>query len=94
MGDTIERVRLRVTGRVQGVCYRAATQREASRLGVTGWVRNLPDGGVEALIEGEPAAVRALIAWCRTGPPGAHVMEVAEIPEPAVGDLVGFRIVY
>lgn len=94
MADTIERVRLRITGRVQGVWYRAATQREAGRLGVAGWVRNLSDGGVEALIEGEPTAVRALIAWCRTGPPGARVIEIAEISEPALGDLVGFRIVY
>ncbi len=88
----IQRARLRITGRVQGVWYRAATQREASRLGVNGWVRNLPDGGVEALLEGEPDAVRMLVAWCRVGPPGARVLDVVETREPAVGDLVGFRI--
>ena len=92
MGATLERVRLHIIGRVQGVWYRGSTQAEAYRLGVHGWVRNLPDGSVEALLEGEPAAVRALIAWCRVGPPGARVAEVVESPEPAAGDLRGFRI--
>jgi acylphosphatase len=86
------RLRLRVTGRVQGVWYRGATAAEARRLGVAGWVRNLPDGSVEALIEGEPAAVRALAAWCRTGPPGARVVDVSEQPEPIDAALVDFRI--
>lgn len=86
------RLRLRITGRVQGVWYRGATDAEARRLGVVGWVRNLPDGSVEALIEGEPTAVRALVAWCRTGPPGARVTDVLEQPEPAGADLVGFRV--
>jgi acylphosphatase len=86
------RVRLRITGRVQGVWYRGATEAEARRLGVAGWVRNLPDGSVEAVIEGEPATVRALVAWCRTGPPGARVQDVSEQPEPADDELIGFRI--
>jgi acylphosphatase len=86
------RVRLRITGRVQGVWYRGATEAEARRLGVDGWVRNLPDGSVEALLQGEPAAVRALVDWCRSGPPGARVTEVVETVEPAGTDLAGFRI--
>ena len=86
------RTRLAITGRVQGVWYRGATEAEARRLGVDGWVRNLPDGSVEALIEGEPAAVRALVEWCRTGPPGARVASVHEQQEPPGDDLVGFRI--
>ena len=87
------RVRLHVTGRVQGVWYRGATEAEARRLGVNGWVRNLPDGSVEALIEGAPEAVRALAAWCRTGPPGARVSDVVETAEPPGADaLTGFRI--
>lgn len=86
------RARVRITGRVQGVWYRGATASEARRLGVDGWVQNLPDGSVEALIEGEPAAVRALVEWCRTGPPGARVAAVAEQPEPPGDDLAGFRI--
>jgi len=86
------RLRLHITGRVQGVWYRGATEAEARRLGVAGWVRNLPDGTVEALIEGEPAAVRALADWCRTGPPGARVRDVHEQPEPVGDELAGFRI--
>jgi acylphosphatase len=85
-------VRLRITGRVQGVWYRGATEAEARRLGVDGWVRNLPDGSVEALIEGAPAAVRTLIAWCRGGPPGARVQNVVESPEPIGDELAGFRV--
>lgn len=86
------RVRLRITGRVQGVWYRGATEAEARKLGVDGWVRNCSDGSVEALLEGEPVAVRALVEWCRTGPPGARVTHLAECPEPAGPDLDGFRI--
>jgi acylphosphatase len=89
-----ERVRLRISGRVQGVYYRGATTTEARRLGVSGWVRNLPDGDVEALLEGPPEAVRALVAWCRIGPPGAVVTDVEESREPAADPLHGFRIVY
>ena len=86
------RVRLRVIGRVQGVWYRGATEREALRLGVEGWVRNLPDGSVEALLEGDAEAVRALAAWCRRGPTGARVTNVVETIEPVGDDLVGFEI--
>jgi len=86
------RVRLRITGRVQGVWYRGATETEARKLGVDGWVRNVADGSVEALIEGDASAVRALVDWCRTGPPGARVADVVEQPEPPAEDLAGFRI--
>ena len=68
---------LRVTGRVQGVSYRATAQHEAQRLGLTGWVRNEPDGSVAAHVEGEPDAVAAFVDWCRTGPRGAAVRDVA-----------------
>lgn len=93
MSDLL-RLRLRITGRVQGVWYRGSTEREATRLGVHGWVRNLPDGSVEALLEGTPGAVRALVGWCRTGPPGARVAGVVETPEPVRGDLKGFTTTY
>ncbi len=86
------RLRLTITGRVQGVWYRGATEREARRLGLDGWVRNLPDGGVEALIEGPAVAVRALADWCRVGPPAARVRAVVEGPEPVGADLAGFRV--
>ena len=62
-----------IKGRVQGVFYRESMRQEAVRLGVTGWVCNRLDGGVEAMVQGEPAAVEAIIAWCRLGPPDAHV---------------------
>ena len=62
-----------VHGRVQGVAFRHYTCRRALELGVTGWVRNLPDGSVEGLFEGDEAAVEALVEWCRSGPPAARV---------------------
>jgi acylphosphatase len=94
MSSPLERVRLRIAGRVQGVWFRGSMEREAQRLGVAGWVRNLPDGSVEALIEGEPSQVRALVRWAHVGPSGAHVTSVVETPEPAAGDLRGFRVTH
>jgi acylphosphatase len=62
-----------VHGQVQGVAFRHYTSRRALELGVTGWVRNLPDGSVEGVFEGDEAAVNALVEWCRSGPPAARV---------------------
>lgn len=62
-----------VSGRVQGVFYRANTQQKARSLGLTGWVRNLPDGRVEAVFEGDEGKIKAMISWCRGGPTGARV---------------------
>lgn len=67
------RVHLTIRGRVQGVWYRASCRDEAERLGLAGWARNLPDGGVEAVGEGTREALEAWIAWCRRGPPAARV---------------------
>lgn len=86
------RVHLWIEGRVQGVNFRYYTQREATRLGVKGWVRNLPDGRVEALLEGEPAAVQRLVEWCRHGPPGASVRRVEERREEPTGEFTRFEI--
>ena len=73
----MRRVRAVVTGRVQGVSYRASTVDEARRLGLVGWVRNNDvDGSVELEAEGEPAQVDALLAWCKHGPPSARVDRV------------------
>jgi acylphosphatase len=80
-----------VCGRVQGVFYRAATRQRAQELGCRGYARNLPDGRVEVLAVGEPAAVHALIEWLRQGPPAAHVTDVncTEIALGEVGELPG-----
>ncbi len=67
------RVLIQVAGRVQGVFFSASTREKAESLGLTGWVRNLPNGDVELLAEGEPGAVARLLAWCHTGPKLARV---------------------
>lgn len=66
----------KVSGRVQGVFFRASTQREAQRLGLTGWVRNTENGGVELVACGSVAALAELEAWLQHGPPHAHVLQV------------------
>lgn len=88
----VVRAHVLVKGLVQGVFYRANTQRRAERLGVDGWVRNLPDGRVEAVFEGEEEAVRELIEWCKVGPPGAVVESVTVEWERPRGEPKGFRI--
>ena len=74
-------IRVRITGRVQGVWYRGWTVEEALRLGLDGWVRNRRDGAVEAVFSGPEHAVRAMIELCREGPPAAVVTEVTEQAE-------------
>jgi len=88
-----ERVRRRVIaeGRVQGVAFRATTQREARAHGLAGFVRNLPDGSVEAVFEGAPGAVEALVVFCRSGPHFAHVTRLRVVEEPCEG-LAEFRV--
>ena len=85
------RVRMRVSGRVQGVYYRDSCRQMAQRLGLDGWVRNLADGSVEVVAEGPRDDVSALAAWCRTGPPRAEVSGVEIVDEEPEG-LRGFRI--
>jgi acylphosphatase len=70
------RAEIVVKGRVQGVFFRASAQQEGLQLGLTGEVRNLPDGSVEAIVEGEKRAVDDFVAWCRRGPPSADVEDV------------------
>lgn len=78
-----------ISGRVQGVGFRYAMLGVARRLGVSGWVRNRRDGTVEAMVDGDPAAVAAMIAWAKAGPPGARVTGVA-VGE-AEGRFAGFE---
>ena len=73
-------IRCLIKGRVQGVFFRANTQRQALRLNLNGWARNLPDGSVAVLACGEPAAVETLKAWLRQGPPSARVTAVDCLP--------------
>ena len=75
MSDRL-RAHVFVSGRVQGVYYRATTREKAGETGVAGWVKNLDDGRVEAVFEGERAAVEAMIEWCHTGSPRARVDDV------------------
>ena len=87
-----KRVQVVIAGRVQGVGYRASCQRQAASLGLTGWVGNRWDGAVEALFEGEAAAVDAMLDWCREGPPMAYVTGVeVSIPSDAPPEQ-GFRV--
>lgn len=80
-----------VSGRVQGVSYRYSCEMEAAKHPVTGWVRNLPDGRVEAVFEGPAEAVAAMVLWCRTGPPYASVTDVEVTSESAQG-LTRFQV--
>jgi acylphosphatase len=88
------RVRLIIEGRVQGVWFRDSTRREALALGVTGWVKNRPDGTVEVLAEGLQDQVRNLVAWCHHGPSAAEVDKVKEKEEPWEGNFESFDIVF
>ena len=80
-----------VSGRVQGVAFRDATRSKAEGCGVAGWVRNRPDGSVEACFEGDPEAVEVLVAFCRSGPRLARVERV-DVFEERLEGLAGFEI--
>ena len=85
------RQRVVVHGRVQGVFFRDSCRREAASHRVAGWVRNLPDGTVEAVFEGEPRDVEAMTRWCRGGPAYAQVERVEVEDQPPTGE-PGFRV--
>lgn len=82
---------LDITGRVQGVFYRASMVQQATRLGLHGWVRNRSDGSVEALVQGPAEAVQALVAWARRGPERARVEAVRETELADAAPLQGFE---
>ncbi|MDI1450048.1 acylphosphatase [Polyangium sp. 6x1] len=89
----LKQVHLHVKGRVQGVYFRASTQREAKRLGLAGWVKNRTDGGVEILAEGEEDGLKELIAWAQKGPTAARVERVDVRWRGFQGEFSDFRIV-
>jgi len=88
------RARILVSGRVQGVFFRSETQDEAIRHGVTGWVRNLPDGRVEVVLEGEKENVEKVIEFCKRGPPGAKVTKVNVHWQNFTGEFENFKVKY
>ncbi len=92
MGKT--RVHLFIEGRVQGVWYRAFTRDVAMKHNIRGWVRNLPDGRVEAVFEGEEADIEKAVAECYKGPPAARVTKIDIDRQPYSGEFSGFEIRY
>jgi acylphosphatase len=89
--DARRRARVVVRGRVQGVSFRAEAQARARSLGLDGWIRNEPDGSVQAVFEGPRERVRSMIEWCHRGPRGAHIDSVETTWEEPDA-LGGFRV--
>ncbi|MDZ7642604.1 MAG: acylphosphatase [Desulfurivibrio sp.] len=94
MTKPASKIRLKIEGRVQGVFFRDYTKQEADRLGLDGWVRNLPDGAVEALFAGPAEQVQAAVAWCHKGSPQARVSKITELPPPEEPLPPGFQVRY
>ncbi|MBZ4419519.1 acylphosphatase [Myxococcus sp. RHSTA-1-4] len=86
------RATLRIEGKVQGVFFREGARVEASRLGLTGWVRNRSDGTVEAVVEGAPAPLEEFIRWCHRGPTQARVSRVERTDGEASGEFSHFFV--
>jgi acylphosphatase len=87
-----KRMHVTVYGTVQGVFFRSYTQMEAQKRKLAGWVRNRPDGSVEAVVEGEPGAVDSMVEWFREGPPTAKVAKVEAVEERPMGETGVFNI--
>lgn len=92
----MKRVKVKIHGLVQGVFYRANTRDKAKQIGVTGWVKNMPDNTVEAVFEGEADKVDEMIEWCKTGPPSAEVekIEILENEQVEINSFKSFEIKY
>jgi len=88
----MRRVHVLVSGRVQGVFFRGATHARMRALGLSGWVRNLPDGRVEAVVEGDDARVGQALAFFRRGPPHAKVENIEILDEPCTGATTEFEL--
>lgn len=89
-----KRMHLIIEGRVQGVWFRESTRRQAVSLGISGWVKNRPEGTVEALLEGPEDAVLRLVAWCGKGPSAAGVTKIHETEETWRGEFDTFDVLY
>jgi len=87
-----ERARVRISGRVQGVFFRDSAREKAEQLDLAGWVKNLPDGRVEALFEGPSHKVREMVTWCEQGPTQALFECVVSVFEEPRGDLEAFEV--
>jgi acylphosphatase len=87
-----ERAHVRISGQVQGVFFRDSTRQKAEELGLAGWVKNTPEGQVEALFEGPSERIREMVSWCEEGPRHASVENVDTDFEGASGDLEGFEV--
>jgi acylphosphatase len=90
----MERAHVWISGRVQGIFFRAHTKEKALALGLKGWVRNLPDGRVEAVFEGKKEKVEEILEFCRKGPPAASVTGVEVEREEPAGEFEGFDVRY
>ena len=90
--DDRKRARVRVSGRVQGVFFRDSTREKAQELGLAGYVKNTPDGDVEALFEGPTQSVEEMVRWCGQGPSHASVENVEANYESPGDDLTGFEV--
>ncbi|MCR9099904.1 MAG: acylphosphatase [bacterium] len=88
----MRQVKLRITGKVQGVFYRASTREKAQQLGIKGWVKNEPDGTVSAVGQGPGASLQQWIDWCREGPSEARV-ESVEVKDQPIADFQQFEII-
>lgn len=89
------RLHIKIHGDVQGVFFRAGTQEAARNIGgITGWVRNMHDGTVECIAEGEKEKLKELLEWCRHGPSAASVERIEEEWEEYTGEFEGFEIRY
>lgn len=90
----MKRMHVYISGKVQGVFFRAATQSAAMDLNLTGWVKNTPDGRVEAVFEGKDEKVDKMLAWCHIGPSAARVENVTIEEEPYTGEFRDFSVKY
>jgi len=90
----MKRIHVYISGRVQGVFFRAETQRTAKGFNLTGWVRNMADGRVEAVFEGDDGNVDKMLDWCHIGPSAARVKEVLAEEEPYACEFPAFVIKY